>query len=92
MGGVGISGVHVRGLQAQRELAIERAINEIAGQMGVEVSNFSKSVTVGHKDQIKTQREIYSFQTVDGQIVQAVLRELWTDPETRDLYVWMVVK
>lgn len=92
MGGIGISGTHIRGLQAQRELATERAINEIARQMGVKVSNFSKTVSVGNKDKVQTERETYSIQTVDGNSVQAVIEELWTDPKTNDLYVWMVVK
>lgn len=92
MGGVGISGIHIRGLQAQRELAIERAINEIARQMGVKVSNFSKSVSVGNKDMVRTGRETYSIQTVNGTSVEAVIEELWTDPETNEFYVWMVIK
>ncbi len=91
-GGVGISGMHIKGLNAQRALAIQRAIDDIARQLGVEVKNFTKSTTVGNQDSVRTGLESYSIQMVDGTTVKATIRELWEDPVTDELYVWMVIK
>ena len=91
-GGVGISGMHIKGLNAQRTLAVQRAIDDIARQLGVQVKSFSKTTTVGNQDSVRTGLESYSIQMVDGTTVKATIRELWEDPATNELYVWMVVK
>ena len=92
IGGVGISGRHIKGPNAQRELAVTRAIDDISRQMGVEVSNVTKVHTAGTRDSAQTQMDIYSIQTVNGQTVKARIREFWEDPDTNQLYVWMVVE
>ncbi len=92
IGGVGISGPHVMGPNAQRELAVTRAIDDISRQMGVEVSNVTKVQTTGTRDSARTQMEVYSIQTVKGETVKARIREFWEDPNTNQLYVWMVVE
>ncbi len=91
IGGVGISGPHVQGLNAQRDLAVRRAIDDISRQMGVEVQNVTKIETTGSKDSAQTQMESYSIQTVKGETVRAKIKEFWEAPETKQLYVWMVV-
>ena len=92
IGGVGIAGRHIRGLNEQRNLAIQRCIDIIARQVGVKVSNVSKTTLFGNQDSVKTMMECYSIQTVDGEIVKAIIKEFWEDPETNELYVWMVVQ
>jgi len=92
IGGIGISGPHIKGLNAQRGLAIERAIDDIARQLGVKVSSLSKSTSMGSQDFAQIEMETYSIQTVNGEIVKAVIRELWEDPQTKQIYVWMVVQ
>jgi len=91
IGGVGVAGPHINGINAQRELAVSRAIEDIGRQLGVKVSSVSKTASTGSKDGVQTQMETYSIQTVEGQTVRARIREFWEDPETRKLYVWMVV-
>ncbi len=91
-GGVGISGMHIKGLNAQRGLAIQRAIDDISRQLGVEVKNITKTTTVGNQNSVHTEMETYSIQMVDGTTVKATIRELWEDSDTNELYVWMVVK
>ncbi len=92
IGGVGISGPHVSGLNAQRDLAVTRAIDDISRQMGVAVQNITKIETIGDKNSTQTQMESYSIQTVKGETVRAKIKEFWEDPETKQLYVWMVVE
>lgn len=84
--------MHVHGKNAQRSLAIKRAIDEIAQQLGVTVNNVALVGTVANKAGSSTSVESYSFQTVDGQVVKAVIRGTWEDPQTSELYVWMVAQ
>lgn len=84
--------MHVNGKNAQRSLAIKRAIDEIALQMGVTVNNVALIGTVANKGGTTTNLESYSFQTVDGKVVKAVIRDTWEDPQTEELYVWMVAQ
>ncbi len=86
-GGVGVSGRSVKGLSGQREIAIAKAINEIAMQMGVKVDSIVKTSQVNSD----TDYESYSFQTTDGQLVSARLMEIWYDREKDRVYAWLVV-
>ncbi len=92
IGGIGIAGEHVSGLNAQKSLAIERAIDDIAKQLGVEVKQITTVTSVGNQDTVRTEIATYSIQTVNGEVVKAVIMEFWEDPESSKLYVWMVVK
>lgn len=91
-GGVGIAGPHINGVSAQRELAVQRAIDDIGRQLGVTVSSISKVASTGSKQGVQTQMTSYSIQTVSGKTVRAKIMEFWEDPETGKLYVWMVVE
>jgi hypothetical protein len=90
--GIGICGTHINGENAQRLLAIKRAIDEIALQMGVTVSNVSLISTKSGPYGESTTLESYSFQTVNGKIVKATLRAIWKDPALDELFVWMVTE
>ena len=89
--GIGICGTHVNGENAQRSLAIKRAIDEIALQLGVKVNNVA---LVGTKSGAgaSSSVESYSFQTVEGQVVKAVIKETWKDPKTAEIYIWMTTE
>jgi hypothetical protein len=91
MAGVGISKTHLGGINKQKELATSRAIDEIAKQLGTEVMNYTKIDTSGDKDKLNTDIQSYSIQTVSGKPVVCILKEMWIDDETKDLYVWAVV-
>ncbi len=90
--GIGICGTHVNGKNAQRNLSIKRAIDEIAAQLGVTVNNISLVGTVGTSSGVSTSVETYSLQSVDGRVVTAVIKETWQDPKTNELYIWMVTR
>jgi hypothetical protein len=91
-GGVGISGMHVSGKNAQRELTVQRAIDDIARQMGVRVSSISQTRTSGSSEGATTQMDTYSIHTVTGETIKAKINEFWLDNQTDELYVWMVVQ
>lgn len=90
IGGVGIAKAHFEGKTAQRMLAISRALDEIARQMGVEVVSMQKISTKGTSQSATTSLESYSFQTTDGKTVRARVEKFWEDRVNEELYVWMV--
>lgn len=90
--GIGVCGMHVNGVNAQRSLAIKRAIDEIAMQLGVKVNNVALVGTKSGPSGGGGSVESYSFQTVEGQVVKAVIKETWKDPKTEEIYVWMVTE
>ena len=90
--GIGICGTHVNGKNAQRNLAIKRAVDEIAAQLGVTVNNVALVSTKGTSSGASTSVESYSLQSVDGKVVSAVIKGTWKDPKTSELYIWMVTK
>ncbi|MCD8492113.1 MAG: hypothetical protein LRY51_09515 [Geovibrio sp.] len=93
IGGVGIAKEHIRGLDAQRKLAVSRAIDSISAQLGVQVQNIT--VLESHASSsgsASTTIDSYSIHTVQGNTVKAAVREFWTDPQTSELYVWMVLE
>ncbi len=93
IGGVGIAKEHIRGLDEQRKLAVSRAIDSIAAQLGVQVQNVtvleSHATSAGAAS---TRIDSYSVHTVQGNTVKASVKEFWTDPQTNELYVWMVLE
>lgn len=92
IGGVGSSITHVKGRAAQRELAISRALDEIARQMGVKVSNVLSTEASAGKGTASSSMESYSFQTTDGRVVKARIKAFWHDDYRDELFVWMVVE
>ena len=93
IGGVGVSGVHVDGKTGQKSLAMQRAQEEIARQMGVKVQSFSSLKSVSDTSSgTSTSGETSSFFTVDGIEVRARIEAIWEDPYTQELYIWMVTQ
>lgn len=90
--GIGICGTHIHGKTAQRNLAVKRAIDEIAAQIGVTVNNVSLISTKGNSSSASSTIESYSLQSVDGKVVSAVIKGTWKNPQTDELYIWMVTK
>lgn len=88
MAGVGISKPSMAGTNRQREIAVTRAIDEIARQLGTKVSSVLKM----ESNKRSTNIDQYSFQTVDGERVIATLQEVWYNKRTDEIYVWMVVE
>jgi hypothetical protein len=88
--GIGFSGVHMNGFRAQRKLAIASAIDEIARQKGVTVSNTLERMQAVSGKGKNSSSSMYSVQSVDGQKVIAKIIDSWQDPQTKDLYILMI--
>jgi len=92
IGGVGSAITHVKGRAAQRETAISRALDEIARQMGVKVSNVLSTEASAGGGNASSSMQSYSFQTTDGKVVKAQIKAFWHDSYRNELFVWMVVE
>jgi hypothetical protein len=90
LGGVGEAGTHVDGIAAQRQLAVHRAIEDIAKQKGVTVSSVQTlQQHTTESSSTSSTLDVYSVQTVSGITVTARVREFWIDPQTKRLFVWV---
>jgi len=92
IGGVGSAVTHIRGRSAQREVAISRALDEIARQMGVKVSTILSTQASAGEGGASSSMQSYSFQTTDGKTVKARIKAMWHDGYRDELFVWMVVE
>ncbi|PLX69881.1 MAG: hypothetical protein C0603_02810 [Denitrovibrio sp.] len=92
IGGVGVSGIHKDGKTGQKQLAVERALAEIARQMGVKVESYSslQSQTAGGSSSVSGQS--HSFFTVDGKSVNARIEQMWENKYSGELFIWMVAQ
>ena len=87
---VGCAGQHFNGVEAQKKLAISRAIDQIATQTKVSVSNVTlrrKSSQNGVRGNSSSQST--SLQSVDNVSVQTRTKALYTKPNG-DICAWVV--
>ncbi|MDD5771901.1 MAG: hypothetical protein PHX78_00375 [bacterium] len=92
IGGVGTSGIHIKSENEQRKLAIERALDDIARQLGVKVNSYLVTATTGTQNDAKTYMGTYSVQTSDSKSVKANIEEIWKDEKSGEIHVWMVLQ
>ena len=86
--GLGQAGFHFNGQAAQRQLATSRALDEIARQMGVTVSNIMVVSQQYSNMSSSSKMASTSEQSVQGSVVNAVIHDEWKEGDT--LYVIMV--
>ena len=84
---IGIARLHIKGKNAQRKIAISRAIEEIAMQMGTKVSTVQEIETKKKNDKATTHFSSYSVQTSMGKTVYITVRKIWEDSKTGEIYV-----
>ncbi len=87
---VGSAHIHYKGKTAQRKLAISRAIDELSMQQGVDVSTYTTRHDKKLGSRYSAKSDIYSFQTSNNKTVHAHIKEVWSDPKTDELFIWMV--
>lgn len=88
--GVGSAKTHLKGPAAQRALATSRALDEIARQKGVSVSN-----VVARRESMTATRASSSMQTASQQVVNnnqvhAVIKGEWNNGD--ELFILMVAE
>ena len=91
--GEGVSasaGFHVRGEQAQQELAISRARDELAKRYGVRISSeqaTSQLVVGGRMSSVAAKNIREEVNQIE---VKAAVRAKWQDPDSGVLWVWLM--
>ncbi|MBF0219979.1 MAG: hypothetical protein HQL49_10710 [Gammaproteobacteria bacterium] len=88
-GAVGSCGTHVEGYHAQKQLAIARAIEELAIRNGVSVSSLQliNENVANDRSSITASRES-SFRVTDS-LVKVKLEAHWYDRARDTLWVWL---
>jgi len=81
---------HVRGKQAQEELAITRAREEFAKRYGVTISSDHDIAQTTVNDRMSSVSEKSIREEVRDREVKAQVKEKWVDPATGALWVWLV--
>jgi hypothetical protein len=87
---VGSAMPHIRGFDAQRKLAESRAIDSMARQLGVKVSNIVLTSVTGNSSSASSNMHTESRQEVSGNIVKASFKNTWQDPKNKEYFVRMV--
>lgn len=87
--GVGISPRHIRGVAAQRLYAISLAIDEIARQKNITVSNTFEKLEEASKSSSSKSMRSYSIQSVDGVSVSAKMVDAYDDTYNETIYILM---
>ncbi len=92
-GAVGVAGrTYDQRFSTQRRLAITRALDELALQQGVKVELSMKKEEHLHNQSASTSIESKSnYRTTNGSAITAHIEDIWQDPYTGDLYVWLVL-
>ena len=93
IGGVGYCAAHINGYAGQKELASKRALEDIARQKGVFVNSIML-VTSKSSNSVKlpdtTSKNISSYQT--QQSVKAYIKEIWVNPVSKEMYIYMIAE
>lgn len=92
LGGVGASLPHIKGVSAQRTMAIARAFDEIARQMGTTVDTTLATKTIASNGSASSSIQTFSVHTTSGKVVVGEVREFWYNDKDNNLYVWVVTK
>lgn len=91
-GGVGLAKIHVSGDEAQRNLALTRAIDMLARQKGVTVNNVLVVDSKVSDNSKNTKMQSTSLHSVDQVKVNAEIKEWWQDPIDGEIAVWVIEK
>lgn len=89
-GAVGSSKPQFKGKTVQRRVAISRALDELAQQSGVEVGNIMMRNEKVNSIGASYSTQVQSTQRTSGVTVHAHIEEVWTDPRTKEMHIWLV--
>ncbi len=92
-GAVGVAGkTYDQRVSTQRKLAISRALDELALQQGVKVElSMKKEEHLKNEHSSTSMDSTSSYKTTGGSAITAHIEDIWQDPYTGELYVWLVL-
>ena len=92
-GAVGVAGkTYDQRASSQRKLAIQRALDELAMQQGVKVDLvMSKEEHLRNSSASTSMDSSSQYKTTNKKSITAHIEDIWQDPYTGELYVWLVL-
>lgn len=91
IGGVGYCPAHVKGIAGQRELAVTRAVEDIARQKGVDIES---SVVIISNSSNKSKVAVTNINSNSNHKtknhINAYIKEIWVHPVTKEMYIYML--
>ena len=90
VGAIGSAMPHFKGKTAQRKLAISRALDELAQQSGVQVQSSIIRNEKRSGKQTQSSAEVFTIQNSANETIHAHIEKTWTNPRTKEVYVWLV--
>lgn len=91
IGGVGYCPAHVKGIAGQRELAVTRAVEDIARQKGVSIESSVVIISNSSNKSKVANTDINSNSTHKTKNhINAYIKEIWVHPVTKEMYVYML--
>jgi hypothetical protein len=88
---IGESRKHIKGKAYQKKLAISRALENLASQKGVKVSNQTSIINQLDNNIGSTNMSSHSVHTIDGNNINAKIVNIYYDKYKEILYVRMVL-
>ena len=89
-GAVGSAPTHVKGRNAQEELAIARARTRLAARLGVTVDSVQQIQETVVNDQASVTMQSETTQTIKNATVKAHTKAIWHDAQRDVIYAWVV--
>jgi len=91
VGAVGVAGrTYDQKESTKRKLAIGRALDELTLQRGVKVNLNMSKVEVVKNDRVSSTMDVKSDYKANSNVT-AHIEQVWEDPLTQELYIWMVM-
>lgn len=92
-GAVGVAGrTYDQRVSSQRKLAISRALDELALQQGVKVElSMQKEEHLRNQSASTSMDTNSNYKTTNNSAITAHIEDIWQDPYTGELYVWLVL-
>lgn len=89
-GAVGSSRPQFKGKTVQRRVAISRALDELAQQSGVKVENIIMRNETNSLSSASSSTQVHSIQESAGVTINAHIQEVWTNPATQEMFIWLL--
>jgi hypothetical protein len=90
IGAVGSSRPQFKGKTVQRRVAVSRALDELAQQSGVRVDSIVMRDEKSSGSSASSSTQVHSIQEAAGLTINAHIEEVWTNPTTKEIFVWLV--
>jgi hypothetical protein len=89
-GAVGSAMTHVRGRQAQEELAIARANERLAARLGITISSEQQIKESVANDRMAVTSQKVTRQEISSNRIASHVKAIWLDTKSDTLYAWVV--